>query len=101
MLLCLFCGPSVTMRSALLQIQLIWCPAYGWCGVMACHLLHSNRTRTLTLCYWAAQGFVYVKFATVTAAEAAQKALHGRWFAGKQVCAEFQLAAMYRQHFGE
>lgn len=49
----------------------------------------------------ALQGFVYVKFATVTASEAAQKALHGRWFAGKQVCAEFQLQAMYRQHFGE
>jgi RNA-binding protein 23/39 len=47
------------------------------------------------------QGFVYVKFATITAAEAAQKALHGRWFAGKQICAEFQLQAMYRQHFGE
>lgn len=46
------------------------------------------------------QGFVYVRFDQVTAAQAAQKALHGRWFAGKQVCAEFQFVAPYTQRFG-
>jgi len=43
---------------------------------------------------------VYVRFDQVTAAQAAQKALHGRWFAGKQVCAEFQFVAPYTQRFG-
>ncbi len=46
------------------------------------------------------QGFVYLRFESVTAAQAAQKALHGRWFAGKQVCAEFQFVAPYAQRFG-
>jgi RNA-binding protein 39 len=45
------------------------------------------------------QGFVYVKFANVHAASAAQKALHGRWFAGKQVCADFQFAQLFDAHF--
>ena len=50
--------------------------------------------------FWYSQGFVYVKFEAPPAAQAAQKALHGRWFAGKQVLAEFQFAAAYTQRFG-
>lgn len=46
------------------------------------------------------QGFVYVKFATQEAASAAQRALDGRWFAGRQICAEYQFAQLYAQHFG-
>ena len=46
-----------------------------------------------------AQGFVYVKFGTLQAAAAAQKALHGRWFAGKQVCADFQFTPLFNAHF--
>ena len=71
----------------------------GTCWQSDCLLgiWRTNRYSTFS----SLQGFVYVKFATITAAEAAQKALHGRWFAGKQICAEFQLQAMYRQHFGE
>ena len=45
------------------------------------------------------QGFVYLKFGAVPAAQAAVKALHGRWFAGRQVAAVFQFAAMYNSHF--
>lgn len=45
------------------------------------------------------QGFVYLKFATLDGAIAAQKALHGRWFAGNQVVAEFQFAAPYSDYF--
>ena len=47
-----------------------------------------------------AQGFVYVKFVTQEAASAAQRALDGRWFAGRQICAEYQFAHLYSQHFG-
>lgn len=46
------------------------------------------------------KGFVYVKFATQEAASAAQRALDGRWFAGRQICAEYQFAQLYAQHFG-
>ena len=45
------------------------------------------------------QGFVYVKFGTQEAASAAQRALDGRWFAGRQICAEYQFTAVYSQHF--
>ena len=43
---------------------------------------------------------MYVKFATQEAASAAQRALDGRWFAGRQICAEYQFAHLYSQHFG-
>eukprot|EP00951_Prasinocladus_malaysianus_P039204 scaffold436874_cov47-Prasinocladus_malaysianus.AAC.1 len=39
------------------------------------------------------QGFVYLKFATMDAAQKAQMTLNGRWFAGKEVLAEFQFTA--------
>jgi len=45
------------------------------------------------------QGYVYLKFAAVEGAVAAQKALHGRWFAGNQVLAEFQFAPTYIEYF--
>ncbi len=45
------------------------------------------------------QGFVYLKFAAVEGSAAAQKQLHGRWFAGRQVVAEFQFTAVYNGHF--
>jgi len=34
-------------------------------------------------------GQVWVKFATVIAAQAARTSLNGRWFAGQQIMAEF------------
>ncbi len=42
---------------------------------------------------------MYLKFAAVEGSAAAQKALHGRWFAGRQVVAEFQFTAVYGGHF--
>ncbi|KFM28198.1 RNA-binding protein 39 [Auxenochlorella protothecoides] len=48
----------------------------------------------------ASKGFVYLKFVAVPAAAAAVQAMNGRWFAGKQVAAVFQFAAMYNAHFG-
>lgn len=45
-------------------------------------------------------GFVYVRLADEASAAAARKALHGRWFGGRQVVAEFQFAAAYAGHFG-
>lgn len=45
------------------------------------------------------QGFVYLKFMTVEGSAAAQKALHGRWFAGRQIVAEFQFTAVYGNYF--
>lgn len=46
-----------------------------------------------------AQGFVYLQFQSTEGAAAAQKALHGRWFAGRQIVAEFQFAPVYSQYF--
>lgn len=48
---------------------------------------------------WGLQGFVYLKFVTVEGSAAAQKALHGRWFAGRQVVAEFQFTQIYNNFF--
>ena len=45
------------------------------------------------------QGFVYLKFASGQGASAAQKALNGRWFAGRQIAADFQFPAVYNNHF--
>ena len=45
------------------------------------------------------QGFVYLKFASVEGASAAQKALNGRWFAGRQIAADFQFPAVYNNYF--
>lgn len=36
-------------------------------------------------------GFVYLHFDSVAAATAAQRALHGRWFAGKMITATFMV----------
>jgi RNA-binding protein 39 len=36
-------------------------------------------------------GFVYLRFDSITAAMGAQKALHGRWFAGKMITATFMV----------
>eukprot|EP01026_Neomeris_dumetosa_P059119 TRINITY_DN5518_c0_g1_i4.p2 TRINITY_DN5518_c0_g1~~TRINITY_DN5518_c0_g1_i4.p2 ORF type:complete len:530 (+),score=86.01 TRINITY_DN5518_c0_g1_i4:141-1592(+) len=46
------------------------------------------------------KGFVYVKMDSVESAQRAMKALHGRWFAGRQIVAEFQFAQIYSKHFG-
>ena len=45
------------------------------------------------------EGFVYLKFADVAGAAKAKDALHGRWFAGRTVAAEFQFTAVYDRHF--
>ncbi|CAK0743154.1 hypothetical protein CVIRNUC_001447 [Coccomyxa viridis] len=45
------------------------------------------------------KGFVYLQFQSGEGAMAAQKALHGRWFAGRQIVAEFQFAPIYSQYF--
>ena len=45
------------------------------------------------------QGFVYLKFVSGEGASAAQKALNGRWFAGRQIAADFQFPAVYQNYF--
>jgi RNA-binding protein 39 len=45
------------------------------------------------------QGFVYLKFSAVAGAQAAQRSLHGRFFAGRQLSAEFQFLHPYNAHF--
>mmetsp|Transcript_44573 Transcript_44573/g.113909 ORF Transcript_44573/g.113909 Transcript_44573/m.113909 type:complete len:567 (+) Transcript_44573:139-1839(+) len=45
------------------------------------------------------KGFVYLKFGTLQGAQQAKATLHGRWFAGREVYAEFQFAAVYDSHF--
>ena len=46
------------------------------------------------------RGFVYLKFGSTEGASAARQALHGRWFAGKMIAAEFQFEPVYNKHFG-
>ncbi|KAL5230772.1 hypothetical protein ABZP36_029548 [Zizania latifolia] len=44
-------------------------------------------------------GFVYLHFGSVAAAINAQRALHGRWFAGKMITATFMTAQQYKTKF--
>ena len=55
-----------------------------------CHLTHS---------FALLQGFVYLKFVSGEGAAAAHKALNGRWFAGRQIAADFQFPAVYQNYF--
>lgn len=47
----------------------------------------------------ASKGFVYLKFVSTAAATAAQAALHGRWYANKQIVATYQFTQMYNAFF--
>lgn len=47
------------------------------------------------------QGFVYLKFDTPTAAQAAKQVLHGRFYNGHRIEAEFQFVQMYNTFFGQ
>ncbi|XP_020591018.1 RNA-binding protein 39-like isoform X1 [Phalaenopsis equestris] len=44
-------------------------------------------------------GFVYLRFENTTAAMNAQRALHGRWFAGKMITATFMIPQNYDAKF--
>ena len=46
------------------------------------------------------KGFVYVRMGDVASAQRARAALHGRWFAGRQVVVEFQFESPYASRFG-
>ncbi|KAE8786768.1 RNA-binding protein 39-like [Hordeum vulgare] len=46
-------------------------------------------------------GFVYLRFDSITAAMGAQKALQGRWFAGKMITATFMSIQQYEMKFPE
>ncbi|PNW70761.1 hypothetical protein CHLRE_17g733208v5 [Chlamydomonas reinhardtii] len=45
------------------------------------------------------RGFVYLRYSSTQAAEAAHRALHGRWYGGRQIVAEYQFAQVYNTHF--
>jgi RNA-binding protein 39 len=42
---------------------------------------------------------VYLRFSSVASAQAAQRSLHGRFFAGRQLSAEYQFLQPYNAHF--
>ncbi|XP_062081566.1 uncharacterized protein LOC133787939 isoform X1 [Humulus lupulus] len=46
-------------------------------------------------------GFVYLRFEHTQSAVAAQRALHGRWFAGKMITASYMLPQNYEDKFPE
>eukprot|EP00850_Spirogloea_muscicola_P009847 SM000056S17965 [mRNA] locus=s56:323425:328468:- [translate_table: standard] len=48
---------------------------------------------------WNSAGHVYLRFDSATASIAAQRALQGRWFAGKMITATFQTALSYMTKF--
>lgn len=45
------------------------------------------------------KGFVYVRFGSVEAAVAAKTALHGRWYSGNQIVADYQFVQPYRDYW--
>lgn len=45
------------------------------------------------------KGFVYMKFVSQEAAQAAHRALNGRWYSGHQIVAEYQFLQVYNNHF--
>jgi RNA-binding protein 39 len=45
------------------------------------------------------QGFVYLKFSSLDGCRTAQHKLHGRFFAGKSIAAEYQFTQPYNAHF--
>ncbi|XP_068646809.1 uncharacterized protein [Aristolochia californica] len=45
------------------------------------------------------EGHVYLRFGAATSAISAQRALNGRWFAGKQISATFMIPANYEAKF--
>lgn len=44
---------------------------------------------------------MYLKFDTPTAAQAAKQVLHGRFYNGHRIEAEFQFVQMYNTFFGQ
>ncbi|CAM6032825.1 unnamed protein product [Sphagnum compactum] len=46
-------------------------------------------------------GHVYLRFDTIAAAMSAQRALHGRWFAGKMITTTYMTAPAYENKFPE
>jgi RNA-binding protein 39 len=42
---------------------------------------------------------VYLKFGTTEAAQAAHRALSGRFYSGNQIVADYQFAQVYSSHF--
>jgi RNA-binding protein 39 len=45
------------------------------------------------------QGFVYLKFGSAEAAQAACRVLHGRFYNGHMIQAAYQFVQTYNQHF--
>lgn len=45
------------------------------------------------------KGFVYLKFEAVESAQAAAQALHGRWYSGHQIVADYQFTQIYTAYF--
>ncbi|GIL63854.1 hypothetical protein Vafri_17719 [Volvox africanus] len=45
------------------------------------------------------KGFVYLRFTSTQSAMAAHRALHGRWYGGRQILAEYQFLQVYNSHF--
>jgi RNA-binding protein 23/39 len=66
---------------------------------LCCSIKWVLRSHDLTEPCLCAQGFVYLKFATLEGSQAAQRSLHGRFFAGKQIAAEYQFLQPYNNHF--
>lgn len=47
------------------------------------------------------QGFVYLKFDSPAGAAAAKQVLHGRFYNGHRIEAEFQFLQTYNSYFGQ
>lgn len=53
----------------------------------------------LPICCCVLQGFVYLKYDSPAGAQAAKQILHGRFYNGHRIEAEFQFVQMYNQFF--
>jgi hypothetical protein len=54
----------------------------------------------LLLFYIIFQGFVYLQYDSPAGAQAAKQVLHGRFYNGHRIEAEYQFVQMYNQFFG-
>lgn len=86
-----FCPLSDIQNSCLLWDALCYYP---------CHL-DKSLSVWVSLVFRNSAGHVYLRFETIAAAMSAQRALHGRWFAGKMITTTYMTAPAYENKFPE
>lgn len=103
-------GPGSPIPTPCLMLKNMFDPATAGDGAAASELAaeveadvrdECSRFGEVVHCWVDAKGkgFVYVRLPTTQAAEAAHRALHGRWYGGRQILAEYQFLQVYNSYF--